>query len=66
MVRDNVPLHRDTQALPMSIIMTEPGTKVVDEVYELRRVLRRIGGVPDFVVTGYEETILGYLMARLG
>ena len=39
---------------------------VVDEMVALRRVLRRIGRVPEFVVAGSEETILGYITARLG
>ena len=39
---------------------------VVDEMAALRLLLRRIGGVPEFVVGGSEETILGYITARLG
>ena len=63
--RDSVAPRCDSQALPASVVPTLSDTPVVDEMAALRRVLRRIGGVPEFVVAGSEETILGYLTARL-
>ena len=58
--------RRGSQAMPASVVPTASGAPVVDELDALRRVLLRIGGVPEFVVAGTEEIILGYLTARLG
>ena len=59
--------HRPgSQAVPASVVPKASGAPAVDEMAALRRVLRRIGGVPEFVVAGSEETIFGYLTARLG
>ena len=58
--------RRGSQAVSASTVPTASGAPAVDEMAALRRVLRWIGGVPEFVVAGSEETIFGYLTARLG
>ena len=58
--------RRSSQAVPAYVVPTASGTPAVDEMAALRRVLRRISGVLEFVVAGSEETIFGYLTARLG
>ena len=58
--------RRGSQAVPAAVVLTSSGAPAVDEMAALRRVLRRIGGVTEFVVAGSEETIFGYLTARLG
>ena len=57
--------RRDSKALPASVVPTVSGVPAVDEMAALRLLLRQIGGVTEFVVAGSEETILGYLTARL-
>ena len=54
--------RRGSQAMPASVVPTASGVSVVDEMAALRRVLLRIGGVPEFVVAGSEETILDCLL----
>ena len=66
MAPDNVTPHRYTEEFTVSNFMTDLAAQVVDEMLSLRLMLRRVGGGPYFVIAGSEETILGYLMARLG
>ena len=65
-IPDGIDHRRGNQAMPASVVPTASGTPAVYEIAALRHVLRRIGGVPEFVVACSEETILGYLTTRLG
>ena len=62
----NVTPHRDTQLLPASTAPTGSMIPNVDEMATLRNLLCQISSVPYFLVSGSEETIFGYLIARLG
>ena len=53
----------DSKAKPASFITAVSDAPVVDEMATLRRILRRIGGILEFIVDSSEETLLGYLKA---
>ena len=64
---DDVPPSTDTDVTVPVVPGPNPATPApgVDELAGLRRVLRRVGGIPEAIVNGSEDLISGYLSARL-